>query len=81
MLAIRWLMEFESLSIKISDLPKEISVSVPAVLTEEQLKEIVEDLRGQILYNSRNEESETVPELNVTVIEKHPSSVVFRASV
>ncbi|NOT80466.1 MAG: hypothetical protein HOP07_15855 [Bacteriovoracaceae bacterium] len=75
-------MEFESLSIKISDLPKEISVSVPVSLTNEQLLEIVEDLRGQILYNSRNdEETSTPPEVNVTVVEKLLSSVIFRASV
>lgn len=75
-------MEFESLGIKISDLPKEISVSVPTSLTEEQLNEIVEDLRGQILYNSRHEEEmATQPELNVTVVEQRPSSVVLRASV
>lgn len=80
-LAIRLAMEFESLNIKISDLPKDISVSVPAPLSDVQLNEIVADLRGQILYNSRHEEGSTPAELSVTVVEQNPSSVTFRATI
>ncbi len=74
-------MEFESLNIKISDLPKEISVSVPKAMTDEQLKEIAEDLRSQILYNSRNEDIEATPELSVIVVDKQLPVVIFKASL
>lgn len=74
-------MEFESLNIKISDLPKEISVSVRKALTDDQLKEIAEDLRSQILYNSRNDDTENLPELNVTIVDKQLPFVIFKASL
>lgn len=74
-------MEFESLNIKISDLPKEISVSVSKTMTDEQLKEIAEDLRSQILYNSRNEDIESPSELNVTVVDKQLPVVIFKATL
>ncbi|CAN5417542.1 hypothetical protein BH10BDE1_BH10BDE1_27990 [soil metagenome] len=75
-------MEFETLAIKISDLPKEISVSVAESLTDEQLLEVLQDLRGQIIYNSRHEEqAEPLPDVTVTVLEKSQSTVVLRASI
>lgn len=74
-------MEFEALEIKIADLPKEISISVPAAATDDQIKEIVEDLRSQILYNSRLEDDAAQPNLNVTVLERQASLLKLRATV
>lgn len=74
-------MEIKPFLTKISDLPTEISISVDSGLSREKLEEIAEDLKSQILYNSRNDEDEVLPDLKLSVITQSAESIVFKASI
>lgn len=52
-------MELRSFDLKLTELPRIIEVKVPTGATESDLKQMIEDLKAQVAYNSRFEDSDS----------------------
>jgi hypothetical protein len=49
-------MELNSFDLKLNDLPAEVEVSIPTDMSEKDFRQMLEDLKAQVSYNSRFEE-------------------------
>ena len=74
-------MELRTIDIKLNDLPKEIDIEFPSQASESELKEMLDNLKAQVAYNSRSDDSAAVMEPKVKLIQRYGDSVrleIFR---
>lgn len=63
-------MELESFTLRINDLPKVIEVRIPDGATEETVQQIIEDVKTEVIYNSRYGEESDSREPRIEIVER-----------
>ncbi len=72
-------MILEGITLKVSDLPKELVVEIPDGASDSEVERVKESLRSQVAYNSRIEDQEdSVPEIKVIELERKTNTVKLR---
>ncbi len=73
-------MEIESFQLKIQDLPKEVDIRIPDNSTDEEVAQMIEDLKSQVVYNSRFNEDPSDQNLKIEVVSRNGSIVKLKIS-
>jgi hypothetical protein len=68
--------------LKIQDLPKELEIEVSSSASAEEIDEVVESVKSQVIYNSRgSEEEKALPIPNVEILRREGDLLKLKIAV
>lgn len=73
-------MELESFDLKVSDLPREVEIRVPDGANDETVRQMIDDLKSEVMYNSRYNEETQNRELKIEIVGRTGQLVKLRIS-
>lgn len=68
-------MNLEALDIKIKDLPKDLTIQMPADSTDLDIEKMIESLKAQLIYNSIFDEDEKEPILQINILDRTDNKI------
>jgi len=79
-MAMAMAMEMASFDLKINDLPKEIEIRIPDGANDEIIRQVIEDLKSEVIYNSRYNEENEGREPKIEIVNKSANFITIRIS-
>ena len=73
-------MELNTFDLKIKDLPREVDITVPEAASDNDVHQMIEDLKAQLIYNSRYADESPDRDLKIEIIQRSGSKVKLKIS-